>query len=342
MASGHADAPPVILLHGSGANSAMWRDDASTWSTRMRVFAVDLPGEPGLSLAARPPLASDAYVRWLTEVLDGLSVDRASFVGISLGGWLATQFAIRRADRVNRLVLLSPSGIGRQKTSTLLLALALLPFGRPGRELAMGRVLGAQLSGTAAGEYVLLIHEHFRPRTERVPIFTDFELTRVAAPTLVVVGQNDALLTRSTRSNGWNSRSTCDSRPHSRCRPSAARRPTAFTHFSLTRPAEPHLLRRVWANPRDSVILPQVRPEYSVRCGANGLRSARWRCFGAALQAFAAACESLNQDRRNAERYDNTAQALQGSGERLDDFDWASPPDPRRCSVSTSPLCRTS
>ena len=34
--------------------------------------------------------------------------------------------------------------------------------------------------------------------------------------------------------------------------------------------------------------------------------------------AFAAACESLNQDRRNAERYDNTAQALQGSGERLD------------------------
>ena len=43
--------------------------------------------------------------------------------------------------------------------------------------------------GTAAGEYVLLIYEHFRPRTEGVPIFTDFELTRVAAPTLVVVGR---------------------------------------------------------------------------------------------------------------------------------------------------------
>ncbi len=41
--------------------------------------------------------------------------------------------------------------------------------------------------------------------------------------------------------------------------------------------------------------------------------------FGAALQAFAAARESLNQDRRNAERYDNTAQALQGLRERLDD-----------------------
>jgi uncharacterized protein YukE len=41
--------------------------------------------------------------------------------------------------------------------------------------------------------------------------------------------------------------------------------------------------------------------------------------FGAALQAFAAAREAIHQDRRNAERYDNTAQALQGLRERLDD-----------------------
>ena len=136
VASGHADAPPVILLHGSGANSAMWRDDASTWSTKDARLCSRPPGEPGLSLAARPPLASDAYVRWLTEVLDGLSVDRASFVGISLGGWLAARFAIERADRVNRLVLLSPSGIGRQKTSTLLPrlgALAVRPTGARAR-----------------------------------------------------------------------------------------------------------------------------------------------------------------------------------------------------------------
>jgi hypothetical protein len=41
--------------------------------------------------------------------------------------------------------------------------------------------------------------------------------------------------------------------------------------------------------------------------------------FGAALQAFAASRESINQDRRNAERYDNTAQALLGLRERIDD-----------------------
>jgi pimeloyl-ACP methyl ester carboxylesterase len=43
VASGRAEAPPVILLHGSGANSAMWRQDSATWSTAMRVYAVDIP-----------------------------------------------------------------------------------------------------------------------------------------------------------------------------------------------------------------------------------------------------------------------------------------------------------
>jgi SMODS and SLOG-associating 2TM effector domain 1 len=59
--------------------------------------------------------------------------------------------------------------------------------------------------------------------------------------------------------------------------------------------------------------------------GVLGALTSEWAAlgslavFGAALQAFAAARESLNQDRRNAERYDNTAQALQGLRERLDD-----------------------
>ncbi len=59
--------------------------------------------------------------------------------------------------------------------------------------------------------------------------------------------------------------------------------------------------------------------------GVLGAQRSEWAAlgslavFGAALQAFAASRESINQDRRNAERYDNTAQALQGLRERVDD-----------------------
>jgi pimeloyl-ACP methyl ester carboxylesterase len=51
-------------------------------------------------------------------------------------------------------------------------------------------------SGHPDAPPAILLHGSgaIRLRTERVPIFTDVELTRIAAPTLVVVGQKDALL----------------------------------------------------------------------------------------------------------------------------------------------------
>jgi len=59
--------------------------------------------------------------------------------------------------------------------------------------------------------------------------------------------------------------------------------------------------------------------------GVLGALKSEWAALGsvavlgAALQAFAAARESLNQDRRNAERYDHSAQALLGLRERIDE-----------------------
>lgn len=49
MASGAREAPPLILLHGSGINSVMWLGDLPTYARNYRVYAVDIPGEPGKS-----------------------------------------------------------------------------------------------------------------------------------------------------------------------------------------------------------------------------------------------------------------------------------------------------
>jgi pimeloyl-ACP methyl ester carboxylesterase len=129
VACGAPDAPPLVLLHGSAANSAAWLGDVTSWSRHFRVYAVDVIGEPGLSAPSRPPLASDANALWLDDVLDGLAAGRAPMVGVSLGGWLALDYATRRPARVDRLVLLCPGGIGRQKWGVVLAALLLRPFG---------------------------------------------------------------------------------------------------------------------------------------------------------------------------------------------------------------------
>ncbi|SDH13448.1 alpha/beta fold hydrolase [Nonomuraea jiangxiensis] len=201
VASGSADAPALLLLHGSGANSAMWLGDMATWARHFRVYAVDMIGEPGLSAPARPPLASDAYACWLDDVLAGLGVARASIVGVSLGGWLALDYAVRRPGRVERLALLCPSGLGRQRWLPLLGALPLTLLGEGGRRRAMRRILGPAArvppGGTVAeglGEFALLVHRHFRSRRGKVPVFGDEALRGLDVPLLVVVGGRDALL----------------------------------------------------------------------------------------------------------------------------------------------------
>ncbi|GGM54974.1 Ndr family protein [Dactylosporangium sucinum] len=193
VACGPAGAPPLVLLHGAIANSASWMGDAAGLSERFRVYAVDVIGEAGLSAPARPPLASDAYAAWLDDVLDGLGVDRAAFAGISLGGWLALDYAIRRPDRVDRLVVLNPGGVGRQRWGAVLLSVVLLPFGRWGRRVAVGRALGAALPGPFM-DYFLRLQAAFRPRREVLPVFGDAALRGIRAPLLAVLGGRDALL----------------------------------------------------------------------------------------------------------------------------------------------------
>ncbi|MFJ8504789.1 alpha/beta fold hydrolase [Streptomyces avermitilis] len=199
MAGGPKEATPLILLHGSGANAAMWRDDVALWAQYFRVYAVDLIGEPGLSAPSRPALDSDAHAQWLDDVLEALAVRSAAFVGTSLGGWLALDYAIRRPERVDRLALRCPSGIGRQKMGVLAASVFLLPFGHRGRRTMLNLALGPAPSEATArerafGEYVLLIHKHFRPRREKLPVFGDSALGALGMPMQVTLGGRDRLI----------------------------------------------------------------------------------------------------------------------------------------------------
>lgn len=198
VSSGNSQAPALILLHGSAINSAMWMPDVAAWAEHFHVHAVDVIGEPGLSAEARPTLASGAYGEWLADVLDGLGADRAVLVGVSLGGWLALDFAVRYPDRVAKLALLAPGGVGRHR-NVLLWALPLLLLGKWGRERLLRRI-GATIGGGASPEaqafadFLHLIHTHFRARTERLPEFSDDDLGHLTMPVFAVLGGCDVFI----------------------------------------------------------------------------------------------------------------------------------------------------
>lgn len=84
-----------------------------SWARHFRTYALDLIGEPGLSAPFRPPSAADAHPLWLDDVLEGLGITSTSVVAASLGGWPALDYATRRPERVTRLALLCPGGLGR-------------------------------------------------------------------------------------------------------------------------------------------------------------------------------------------------------------------------------------
>jgi pimeloyl-ACP methyl ester carboxylesterase len=201
VVSGPENAPALVLLHGASGNAVMWMGDIAAWAAHFRVFAVDVIGDAGLSAPARPQLESDAHALWLDDVMQGLSLSRASFVGVSNGGWLVLDYATRRPDRVESLVVLCPGGVVRAK-NILLKALPFLLLGNWGarkvREMILGRTpANASKAHQIFADFIALIFEHLRPRTKRHPIFSDDALKRLASfqlPVMAILGGKDVIL----------------------------------------------------------------------------------------------------------------------------------------------------
>ncbi|RZL76206.1 MAG: alpha/beta fold hydrolase [Rhodococcus sp. (in: high G+C Gram-positive bacteria)] len=106
------DGPPLLLLHGSGPGVTGWRNfrgNLGVFAEHFRTFILEFPGF-GVSddFGGHPMLtAGDAVLRFL----DGLGLDEVAVLGNSMGGIVATQFAIAHPDRVSKLITIG--GIGR-------------------------------------------------------------------------------------------------------------------------------------------------------------------------------------------------------------------------------------
>ncbi|MFC9999967.1 alpha/beta fold hydrolase [Nocardia sp. NPDC127526] len=195
IVSGPQDAPPLVLLHGSGANSTNWLGDIASWAQHFRTYSVDIVGEPGGSAPSRPVLGSEAIALWLDDVLAGLGISQTALVGMSLGGWHALDYSIRRPDRVTRLALLCPGGVGKQRVGWLFKAVLDRVLGR--HDLARSAKLVTGLDDAHLApvlDQVVLTFTHFNPRTEKLPVFTDAQLHSLTMPVLVIVGARDVML----------------------------------------------------------------------------------------------------------------------------------------------------
>jgi pimeloyl-ACP methyl ester carboxylesterase len=102
---GPRQAPPLLLIHGSGASGASWGPVVGALADHHHVIRIDLPGcgqSPPASSYDVPEQAGRVAV-----LLDDLGLRHVTLVGHSSGGYVATALAEQRPDLVGSLALIS-------------------------------------------------------------------------------------------------------------------------------------------------------------------------------------------------------------------------------------------
>jgi pimeloyl-ACP methyl ester carboxylesterase len=190
--------PPLVFLHGAGTVTGF--DFAPAWSSRYHVI---IPYHPGFGLSADDPAIDEIhdFVLHYVELFDTLELGQFRLVGQSMGGFIATKFAVEHRHRVEKLVLICPIGIpvppGQPTVNFLavppeelpaLLAhdpqtvIKHLPPGAPSPDFIAERVKEATTAGRVLGGGQ-------RTYDEKLPR----HLHRLTMPTLIIWGKQDKL-----------------------------------------------------------------------------------------------------------------------------------------------------
>jgi pimeloyl-ACP methyl ester carboxylesterase len=176
---------PVVLVHGLSGSTQWWARNVEPLARHFRVFVVDLPGF-GAMCRSRLQLRLDEGAGWLLGWMETIGLTRASFIGHSMGGYICLRLAALRPDIVNRLVLTAPAVMARSRTLVgNILPLVYTTCAASPRFLAT-----LTFDALRAGPLTLL-------RASKDIITREVrheELSAVAAPTLLLWGEQDRLI----------------------------------------------------------------------------------------------------------------------------------------------------
>jgi pimeloyl-ACP methyl ester carboxylesterase len=174
----------IIHVHGFGISGTYLEPTAALLAPRYRTFIPDLPGM-GRSICPERPLDLAGLTRALMSYCDTVGVERATFVGNSLGCPLIVEVATTFPDRIDRAVFVSPAGgpsnqplgraIGQMARDGFREPWAMLPIAV--RDYLTFGVLRSLSLFAAMTAY---------PTLERLP--------NLVVPTLVIVGARDPLV----------------------------------------------------------------------------------------------------------------------------------------------------
>ena len=108
----------LVLVHGLGASSERWQYVLPLFAIDFHVVVPDLVGF-GHSDKPVTDYTIDYFSNFLEKFLDSLDIKETSIIGSSLGGQIAAEYTSSHSQSVEKLILVSPSGIMKQSTFAL-------------------------------------------------------------------------------------------------------------------------------------------------------------------------------------------------------------------------------
>lgn len=194
--------PPFVYLH-SALGETVWLPFLDKWAQQFTVFAPAHPGYAGSGGYENLVDIEDVVFHY-ADLFDTLGLEKVNLGGVSLGGWIAVEFATRWPDRVSHLWLADAPGLWLDAQPLPDLFRHLMDF-RKLRELMFADPNGYHASmilkdpDTLGDETRLAAYQSMavlarlmweRPYNPRLPR----RLRRVTCPTLIVWGEQDRLI----------------------------------------------------------------------------------------------------------------------------------------------------
>src|ERR1700733_7899329 len=168
MEPGRSDAPPLVLLHGVGANSTHWRYQLGGLSDRYHVIAWNAPGYMLSDALKTDKPDCKTFADALNDFLTAVKLDRVNLVGNSFGSRVAQCFALYYPERVIKLAMtgtgIGPHGLSDEKKKEII-ATRKAQITNGG--YAFGARVNALLAADASPETVELVRDVVRATNPR-------------------------------------------------------------------------------------------------------------------------------------------------------------------------------
>jgi len=107
---GRKDGPILLLIHGANGSLHTWEYMIAHLQDKYRLISVDLYGHGLTGPNKRGVYDADAQIGAGVAVLDHLGIEKATWVGSSMGGWISWRAALAVPQRVSSLILIDASG----------------------------------------------------------------------------------------------------------------------------------------------------------------------------------------------------------------------------------------